>query len=66
MGFDENTVENAEEIRMFNIAKEMGCKFIFGSDAHNVHNYDKYYLEKCEMMAKVLFLKEEDIIEFAR
>ncbi len=64
--FDETTIEKAEEIRMFNIAKECGCKFVFGSDSHNVHNYDEYYLPKCEMMVKVLSLKEEDILDFVR
>ena len=61
--FDESNVESAEEIRMFNIAKEMGCKFVFGSDAHNVHNYDTYYLQKCKMMADVLSLKESDMFD---
>ncbi len=64
--FDENSVETAEEIRMFTIAKEMGCKFVFGSDSHNVHNYKDYYIDKCNMMAKVLSLKDEDILNFVK
>ena len=59
-------IEKAEEIRMFNIAKEMGCKFVFGSDAHNVHNYKDYYLDKCNMMVNVLSLKDEDILDFVK
>lgn len=60
------TVESSEEYRMFTIAKECGCKFTFGSDAHNVHDYKDYYQEKCDMMVEVLGLKDEDILDFVR
>lgn len=62
---DEN-IETAEELRMFKIAKECGCKFTFGSDAHNVHDYDSYYTQKCEMMVNALEIKESDITDFVK
>lgn len=68
-GFTKKSYEEilqAEEIRMFKIAKECGCKFTFGSDSHNVHAYNSDYIKTCGVFADILGLKEEDIAEFVR
>ena len=45
--------------RMFRIAKEEGCRFYLGSDAHHP-DVLKYMKENFERMIDVLELKEED------
>jgi len=61
----ENAVEKLEEdIRMFLLAKECGCKFIFGSDAHIISEHK--YFSDADKISDILGLTEEDIAEKAR
>ncbi len=57
-------IENYPTMRMFKIAKAMGCKFIFGSDAHR-HAAHTYY-KNTDFIANLLELKENDITDIAR
>ena len=57
-------IERCSQIRMFHLAKECGCKFIFGSDSHNRRRHDSY--RHTNVLADILGLKEDDIIEIAR
>jgi histidinol phosphatase-like PHP family hydrolase len=58
-------IEQNSQIRMFRLAKECGCKFIFGSDAHYVGTHDTY-LPTANFIAELLELKEENIADIAR
>lgn len=54
-------------LRMFAIAKECGCKFIFGSDAHSAAPgdvQDSWWI--AYVLAQALDLKEDDIAPIAR
>ena len=51
--------EDAEELRVYEIAKEMGCKFYFGSDAHTVAGLG-WAKRNAERIIELLDLKEED------
>ena len=54
-------------IRMFRIAKECGCKFIFGSDAHSAaagETHDFWWI--AYILAELLELKEADLTEIVR
>ncbi len=52
------------EIRMLKIAKNCGCKFIFGSDAHIISEHEGY--SNSDAVAEVLDLTEDDIAKIAR
>ena len=52
-------------IRLYRLAKECGCKFIFGSDAHGYEGY-RDYAPHCEYMAGLVGITEDDIVEIAR
>ena len=57
----ENNIEEFAAMRMFKIAKEMGCKFTFGSDAHaKDQQYD--YLRIAYAIGEYLSLKDENIV----
>ena len=51
-------------IRMFRLAKECGCKFIFGSDAHDSKQHEFY--QNATILADILELKESDLAEICR
>lgn len=51
-------------IRMFRLAKECGCKFIFGSDAHDSSQHDFY--PNAEIISDILDIKEDDLAEICR
>lgn len=53
-----------EDIRMFRLAKECGCKFTFGSDAHIISEHTNY--SNADMVAEILGLNENDIVPIAR
>lgn len=53
-GFTDDTY-----LRFFTLAKEAGCKFHFGSDAHSLDDIDR--LQKLEPYLKLLKFSEEDI-----
>lgn len=57
-------IEKMSQIRMFKIAKEMGCKFLFGSDAHD--NEAHLYYDNASFVADLLELKDDDILELGR
>ncbi|MBP5236204.1 MAG: PHP domain-containing protein [Clostridia bacterium] len=51
--------EAEEELRIFRIAKECGCKFYFGSDAHHPKTFE-VAKSRFERAVKLLGLKESD------
>ena len=51
--------EDAEELRVYMIAKEMGCKFYFGSDAHTVPGLG-WAKRNAERIIDLLSLEEDD------
>ncbi len=58
------TAENIEQfgaMRMFCIARDMGCKFIFGSDSHSVNGHDNY-LHTQQTIADFLELSENNML----
>lgn len=61
------TMENVNEsklIRVYRIAKECGCKFIFGSDSHSCSHLKRGLV--ADVIAETLKLKENDIAIIAR
>ncbi|MBO5199275.1 MAG: PHP domain-containing protein [Lachnospiraceae bacterium] len=56
-------IENCSQIRMFRLAKESGCKFLFGSDAHDLQKHDTY--SNADLIADLLDLKESDLASIA-
>lgn len=65
--FSKNTIGEISEspkIHMLQIAKSVGCKFVFGSDSHGCSGHDVFF--KNYIVASMLELKPEDIAEFAR
>jgi histidinol phosphatase-like PHP family hydrolase len=51
--------EQEKVMRMFHIAKECGCKFYLGSDAHHPDKWDKF-VPLYSRAVDILDLKEED------
>ena len=61
----QNALEAMEEdIRLLLLAKECGCKFTFGSDAHSLGEHENY--SSANVIVDILNLKMEDIAEIAR
>lgn len=59
--------ENSALLRMFKIAKEVGCKFVFGSDAHDLSYFgDSKNVENLGCTAECLEIKENDIADIAK
>ncbi|MBQ7840188.1 MAG: PHP domain-containing protein [Lachnospiraceae bacterium] len=56
-------IESWKALRMFRLAKECGCKFIFGSDAHSDQDHASF--ANAELIAGILELKENDIARIA-
>ncbi len=66
--FKNITAENFEQfgaVRMFRIAKDMGCKFVFGSDYHSQSGLDGY-TDVAQLFINGLELTENDIAKAAR
>ena len=57
---DLDKIKNVEYYRMFSIAKEAGCKFTFGSDAHSQHAVQHF--RYAQAMADALGLTDDDVI----
>ena len=57
-------IESMSQIRMFRLAKQSGCKFIFGSDAHSKDAHQWY--SNTDFVAELLELKETDFAVIAR
>ncbi len=64
LGKPEWKLETMQKIRMFRLAKECGCKFTFGSDAHILSEFEPY--SKADSVADFLNLTQDDIAEIAR
>lgn len=60
---EKNESEWEERIRMISIAKDMGCKFIFGSDAHSHSHFEN--LNRENSLWKLLSITEADIHKIA-
>ena len=59
--------ESSSLLRMFRLAKDAGCRFIFGSDAHYLSYFgDLNYVELINRVAENLEIKEKDIVDIAR
>ncbi len=58
----EEEIRCGAHMRMFRLAKECGCKFIFGSDAHSTKEHESYK-KLTKIFADELELKEENIAE---
>lgn len=58
-------IESLAHIRMFRLAKEAGCKFIFGSDAHDSASHERY-LWLTDTLSELLELREDDIAKIAK
>ena len=56
-------IENCAQMRMFRLAKECGCKFIFGSDAHDNEQHSSY--ENATAVSKILGINETNIADIA-
>lgn len=63
-GLKDKEIEENPRVRMFRIAKECGCKFIFGSDAHSDTAHDDY-IAILEKLTRLLELSERDIADIA-
>lgn len=57
---DLDKIKNLEYYRMFSIAKEVGCKFTFGSDAHSQGAVQEFCY--AQAVADALGLTEDDVI----
>jgi len=51
-------------IHMLRLAKDAGCKFVFGSDSHNDTGHDRFF--KNYVVATILELTDADIADFAK
>lgn len=60
----EEGVRNSPFLPMLSIAKECGCRFFFGSDAHHPDQFCCYRF--VDAMADALGLTEEDLLPLAR
>lgn len=60
----DDEIEQSALIRMSKLAKESGCKFIFGSDSHSDKGHNTF--ARAELIADILDLKEDDIAEIAK
>ena len=63
--WDKQTILDSENLRMFRIAKECGCKFTFGSDSHTDRGHDTYEFV-CRTVSDALGLKEDDLAKMVR
>ena len=57
-------IEKMSQIRLFRLAKEQGCKFLFGSDSHSSVSHDAY--GNASFVADLLALTEDDLAAIAR
>ena len=57
-------VAASSPIRLFRLAKECGCKFLFGSDAHDLTAHDSY--GNATLVAELLGLQSDDLAPIVR
>ena len=60
------TVRETENFRILRLAKECGCKFTFGSDAHSIEMLKELFVPTANMVAEALGLTENDLHEFVK
>ena len=58
------TLESSPHMRLFDLAKECGCKFLFGSDSHSSGSLE--VLDQANAICEILKLDENDIASIAR
>lgn len=63
-GKTDEEISNSAQIRMFRLAKECGCKFVFGSDSHKKNDHD--FIKIAEFISELIELKENDISDFVK
>ena len=63
-GMTPEELETDPHLHMFRLAKECGCKFIFGSDSHDNQEHD--YYGNADIIANMLELTENDLAEICR
>ncbi|MBQ9747908.1 MAG: PHP domain-containing protein [Clostridia bacterium] len=63
-GMTPQEIADDVHIPMFLLAKECGCKFIFGSDAHDDQHHACF--ANADLIADLLSLHEEDLAEICR
>ena len=51
-------------VRIFTLAKQAGCKFTFGTDAHKMTDFDRAPL--CGKMADDAGITEQDLYDFSK
>ncbi len=54
------SMHRGELFRVYETAKECGCKFIFGSDCHNPENYGEL-MERLSVLTELLEITEADL-----
>lgn len=64
IGLEINPWTIEDDVRMFGIAKECGCKFTFGSDAHSRGELKNVF--GAQRLADTLGLTEDDVMDFLR
>lgn len=57
-------IEENPRIRMYKLAKESGCKFLFGSDAHS-NDVHGNYISILQKITEIVGIKEEDILKIS-
>ncbi len=60
IAFDRPEVFPEQYARMISIAKDCGCKFVFGSDAHRTNRHDGY-AALCDRISDAFGITEKDI-----
>jgi histidinol phosphatase-like PHP family hydrolase len=58
-------IEADPVLHLFRLAKECGCRFTFGSDAHS-HTAHDVYMDQTSFIADLLSLKEDDLAPITR
>ncbi len=60
LAYDKPETFPEQYARMISIAKDCGCKFVFGSDAHRTDRHDGY-AELCDRISDAFGITEKDI-----
>lgn len=63
-GMTPEEIAATPHLHMFRLAKECGCKFLFGSDSHD--NLEHNYYGNADIIANMLDLTEDDLAEICR
>lgn len=63
MNKSQEEIERCPQLHMFQLAKECGCKFLFGSDAHSKEEHAAF--ANADTVAELLKLSKTDLAEIA-